>query len=168
MIQLATIGYEGASLADFIWTLVAARIKRVIDVREVAQSRRPGFSKNALRSALAEAGIDYHHIRQLGDPKQGREAARAGKLDLFRRLFNAHMDLPASREALNDAVSLASGKPSVLVCFERDPKNCHRAIVAERIAAVSSIKITNLGVQPKGSLGVRGHAGATNGLVGAY
>lgn len=167
MIQLATIGYEAASLADFISTLGAAGIRRVIDVREIAQSRRPGFSKNALRAALAESGIDYYHIRQLGDPKHGREAARAGKFDLFRTIFNEHMDLPASRDALNDAVSLANEKTSVLVCFERDPKHCHRALVAERMAAVSSIKITNLGVQPKGSLGVRGNAGATDRLVGA-
>ena len=114
MIQLATIGYEGASLGDFIATLAAAGVKRVIDVREVAQSRRPGFSKSALRTALAEAAIDYHHIRQLGDPKLGREAARAGKFDLFRTIINAHLDLPASREALNDAVSLANDKASVL------------------------------------------------------
>jgi uncharacterized protein (DUF488 family) len=167
MIQLATIGYEGASLADFISTLAAAGVMRVIDVREIAQSRRLGFSKNALRTALAEAGIDYYHIRQLGDPKYGREAARAGKFDLFRTIFNAHMDLPASHEALNEAVSLANDKASVLVCFERDPKHCHRAIVAERMAAVSSIKITNLGVQPKVSLGVRGNAGTTDRLVGA-
>ena len=167
MIQLATIGYEGASLADFISTLLAAGIRRVIDVREIAQSRRPGFSKNSLRTALEDAGIDYYHIRQLGDPKHGREAARAGKFDVFRSMFNAHMDLPASCEALNDALSLAKDKASVLVCFERDPKHCHRTIVAERMAALCSIKITNLGVQPMESLGVRTNAGATDGLVGA-
>ena len=167
MIQLATIGYEGASIADFISTLVAAGVQRVIDVREIAQSRRPGFSKNAFRFALEEAGIDYYHIRQLGDPKHGRDAARAGKLDLFRTLFNAHMDLPASREALSEALSLAKEKISVLVCFERDPKHCHRTIVAEHMAALSSIRVMNLGVQPAGSLGVRTNARATDRLVGA-
>ncbi|MDB5576876.1 MAG: hypothetical protein JWR80_2052 [Bradyrhizobium sp.] len=167
MIQLATIGYEGASLADFISTLEVAGVERVIDVRQVAQSRRPGFSKNAFRAALAEVGLDYHHIRQLGDPKHGREAARAGKFDLFRSIFNAHMELPASREALSEAVSLANDRASVLVCFERDPMHCHRTIVAERMAAVSFMKIMNLGVQPKGSLGGRRNAGATDRHVGA-
>lgn len=167
MIQLATIGYEGATLADFISTLAAAGIKRVIDVRQVAQSRRPGFSKKALSSALAEADIDYHHIRQLGDPKDGRDAARAGNLDLFRIIFNGHMDLPASRLALNDAVSLANDRATVLVCFERDPKHCHRTIVAEQMAAASPFKIRNLGVQPKGFLGVKTDVRAANRLVGA-
>jgi uncharacterized protein (DUF488 family) len=147
--QLATIGYEGAALVDFISTLIEAGVERVVDVREIAQSRRRGFSKNALRTALAEAGIDYHHIRQLGDPKPGREAARAGKIDLFRIIFGAHMDLPASRSALNDAVSLAVEKKTVLMCFERDPRNCHRSIVAERMAAIGSLNVTNLGVRPQ-------------------
>ncbi|MBA3880348.1 MAG: hypothetical protein C0500_11605 [Sphingobium sp.] len=165
--QLATIGYEGASLADFISTLVTAGIERVVDVRQIAQSRRPGFSKNALRYALSEAGIDYHHIRQLGDPKPGREAARAGKIDLFRTIFFSHLELPASQDALTEAVSLAQEKKTVLVCFERDPKYCHRTIVAERMAALSSLKITNLGVQPKAVQRKVDNVGAARGLAGA-
>lgn len=165
--QLATIGYEGAAIGDFISTLLAAGVERVVDVREIAQSRRPGFSKSALRAALSEAGIDYHHIRQLGDPKPGREAARLGKFDLFLTIFSAHIDLPASRSALNEAVSLATEKRSVLVCFERDPRHCHRTIVAERMAAISSFKITRLGVQPGGKLGDRVNAGTANRFAGA-
>ncbi len=164
--QLATIGYEGAVLADFVGTLLAAGVERVVDVREIAQSRRPGFSKNALRTALAEAGLDYHHIRQLGDPKHGRVAARAGNFDLFRAIYTAHIDLPASRDALKDAVALAIEKKSVLVCFERDPEHCHRTIVAERMATLVSLKITNLGVQPRGQ-GTRENAGPADRFAGA-
>lgn len=164
--QLATIGYEGVALADFISTLEEADVQRVIDVREVAQSRRAGFSKNALRTALAGAGMDYHHIRQLGDPKHGREAARAGNIDLFRAIFAAHMDLPASRNALHDAISLATEKKSVLLCFERDPTHCHRTIVAMRMAALSSLQIKNLGVQPRGQR-INDNAGSTDRFAGA-
>jgi uncharacterized protein (DUF488 family) len=76
MRTLFTIGYEGASLSDFIVTLQNSGVERLLDVREVAQSRRPGFSKTALSTALAEADIGYTHLRQLGDPKAGRDAAR--------------------------------------------------------------------------------------------
>lgn len=168
MITLATIGYEGATLADFIATLSRAGIKRAIDVREIAQSRRPGFSKNALRNALAEAGIDYHHIRQLGDPKHGREAARAGDMSLFRDIFSAHMDLLASREALTDAQMLASEKKSVLICFERDPKYCHRTIVAERMAGITPMKIKHLGVQPECTPGAKNHVAQADRHAGSY
>ena len=165
--QLATIGYEGASLADFISTLVTAGIERVVDVRQIAQSRRPGFSKNALRYALSEAGIDYQHTRQLGVPIPGREAARAEKIYLFRTIYFSHLERPASQDALTEAVSLAQEKKTVLVCFERDPKYCHRTIVAERLAALSSLKITNLGVQPKAVKRKVDNVGAARGLAGA-
>jgi len=164
--QLATVGYEGATLPDFISTLISARIQRVVDVREVAQSRRPGFSKTALKTALADAGVEYFHLRQLGDPKAGREAARAGNLALFRTIFMAHMELPATRDALQDAVFLATEKRAVLLCFERDPRNCHRTIVAERIAALTTLKITNLGVQSR-LQGGRNDVGSTQRFVGA-
>lgn len=164
--QLATIGYEGAALADFISTLLAAGVERVVDVREIAQSRRPGFSKNGLRTALADAGIEYYHLRQLGDPKHGREAARAGNVELFRAIFTAHMDLPASRDALQEAIALATEKASVLMCFERDPRHCHRAIVAERMVALSSLKIKNLGVQSRGRR-MYDNAGSADRFTGA-
>lgn len=165
--QLATIGYEGATLVDFISTLLEAGVEQVVDVREIAQSRRPGFSKTALRTALSEVGIDYHHIRQLGDPKHGREAARAGQIDLFRAIFSAHMDLPASQDALKNAIVLANEKKSALVCFERDPKNCHRTIVAERMAKLGSLNIRNLGVQPRRAQGVGNNVGSADRVAGA-
>jgi uncharacterized protein (DUF488 family) len=73
--MLATIGYERSSLADFVATLVHSEIEILIDIRDRAQSRMRGFSKSALSEALKEAGIGYVHFRQLGDPKEGRDAA---------------------------------------------------------------------------------------------
>lgn len=165
--QIATIGYEGASLADFISTLMAARVRRVIDVRAIAQSRRPGFSKNAFRLALEEVDIDYYHIRQLGDPKHGRDAARSGKFELFHNIYSEHIDLPASREAVKDALAFATAKPSALVCYERDPKHCHRTIVAQRITALCSLKVVNLGVRPSIARGRENHVGSADRVVGA-
>jgi uncharacterized protein (DUF488 family) len=166
--QLTTIGYEGASLGDFISTLLAAGVERVVDIREVAQSRRPGFSKNALRTALAEVDIDYHHIRQLGDPKHGREAARSGHYELFNEIYSAHIELPASRDALRSAVALATEKQSTLMCFERDPRHCHRSIVAQRMIALCSLQIVNLGVQPNVMRGARNHVGSAHRIATAY
>jgi uncharacterized protein (DUF488 family) len=165
--QLATIGYEGSALTDFIATLLAAGIERVIDVREIAQSRRPGFSKGALETALVDANIDYQHIRQLGDPKHGRDAARAGDFELFRAIFTAHMDLQASQVALHEAIVLAEEKKSALMCFERNPKHCHRTIVADRMVALSSLARIDLGVQPRGMGGLRQNAGSADRLAGA-
>ena len=67
--KLATIGYERQTLPEVIARLKKARVEIVVDVRAVAASRRPGFSKTMLAASLAEHGIDYVHLRQLGTPK---------------------------------------------------------------------------------------------------
>jgi uncharacterized protein (DUF488 family) len=94
MQTIYTIGYEGASVQGLIGTLEHMGIQHVLDVRELPQSRRPGFSKKVLAEALAQAGIEYSHLRQLGDPKNGREAARRGDINEFKAIFEAHMDTP--------------------------------------------------------------------------
>ena len=77
--RIFTIGYEGTTVPEFLAAVQNAGVERVIDVRAIPNSRRPGFSKTPLRNALAEAGIDYVHLRALGTPAEGRAAARAGR-----------------------------------------------------------------------------------------
>jgi uncharacterized protein (DUF488 family) len=130
---LATIGYEGASLDAVIGKLKAAGVEQVIDVRAIAASRRPGFSKTILAASLGEAGIGYDHLRALGTPKAGREAAHAGRTEEMRGIYEGHLEEPAAQAELALAADLAAAKPSALLCYEADPTKCHRAIVANRI-----------------------------------
>jgi uncharacterized protein (DUF488 family) len=145
--KVFTIGYEGALLTDFIGTLVEAGVCHVLDIRELPQSRRPGFSKKKLSEALNAANIDYSHLKQLGDPKHGREAARRGDMDSFRMIFEAHLDLPESKHALEDAAVTVCRTPTVLLCYERNPKDCHRSLVAKHLLGLRSIQIQHLGVR---------------------
>ncbi len=131
--KLATIGYEQSTLESVIARLKAARVEVVIDVRAVAASRRPGFSKTALSASLAEAGIDYAHLRALGTPKAGREAARAGRVEEMRRIFEGHLEEPAAQGALETAAGIAAARTAALLCYEADAAGCHRTIVAERL-----------------------------------
>jgi uncharacterized protein (DUF488 family) len=144
---LSTIGYEGASLDDFLATLQRAGVAAVIDIRDVPASRRPGFSKNVLAAALASAGVSYTHLKPLGDPKPGREAARRGDHDEFVRVFTAHVASPQADVALQQAVDIATSKPSVLLCYERDPRHCHRTLVARMMKGLATFEIRDLGVQ---------------------
>lgn len=147
MITVYTIGYEGSALSDFVATLQAAGVEHLLDVRELPQSRRPGFSKRALSEALATAGIGYSHVKQLGDPKHGREAARRGDMDEFRAIFEAHLDLPASKAALEEVADAVTQRPTVLMCYERNPKECHRSLVARRLVGLRSLQVQHLGVR---------------------
>ena len=76
--KVFTIGYEATTMADFLAALARAGVQRVIDVRALPLSRRPGFSKTSLAASLAEAGIGYVHLKALGTPKRGRDAAKKG------------------------------------------------------------------------------------------
>ncbi|MES2904691.1 MAG: DUF488 domain-containing protein [Pseudomonadota bacterium] len=149
--MLATIGYERAEIDDFIATLGACDIDVLVDIRDRAQSRRPGFSKSALSNALAEAGIEYLHYKELGDPKEGRDAARRGDYDAFRQIFSAVMASDAAKKALNDLKKLASSQSICLMCFERDQLQCHRKIVSEYLEASLSVKARHLGVSKDAS-----------------
>jgi len=78
-----TIGYEGATVDGFIGALRKAGVALVLDIRAAPVSRKKGFSKNPLAQHLSEAGTGYRHLRGLGTPKQGREAARSGDHQSF-------------------------------------------------------------------------------------
>lgn len=146
MTKMYTIGYEGASPDDFRATLQRVGVKQIIDIRQLPQSRRRGFSKNQLAASLAEVGIEYYHVRQLGDPKHGRDAARAGRMDEFRQIFTAHLELPASMDALESTGKLAKEKTSALLCYERDYRDCHRAIVAQKMNVLYTFSTEHIGV----------------------
>ena len=145
--MLATIGYERSTLDDFVATLKVVNTDILVDIRERAQSRRPGFSKNALASALEAVGITYVHMPELGDPKEGRDAARSGNFDLFRQIFGEAMKTPDAKAALSEIESLALSKNVCLMCFERDQNHCHRKIVSDFLDTRLPTKTVHRGVK---------------------
>ena len=148
MRQLWTMGYEHVGVPDFVAALKAAKIKTLIDVREVANSRRAGFSKKSLAASLDEAGIAYVHLRPLGTPKAGREAARKGDIEAMQRIFEAKLAEPESQLALAEAAELAGKGRVCLMCLEHDWRGCHRAIVAQHLEADFGVKPTHLSPEP--------------------
>lgn len=135
--QVFTIGYEGADADRFLTTLKDAGVVTLADVRAVALSRKRGFSKSALRDALENRGIGYRHFIQLGTPKEGRQAARAGDADMMKRIYcDEVLTTEAAKGAFEDLEALARSQPVCLLCFERDPATCHRRILAQRLEAI--------------------------------
>lgn len=128
-----TIGYEGTDIERFIATLKAVGIRRLADVRALALSRKKGFSKRKLAERLEAEGIEYLHFQKLGDPKPGRDAARAGQYEIFRDIYCAHLDSAEAQKCLTELVTATSEEPTCLLCFERDPETCHRSIVAREL-----------------------------------
>jgi uncharacterized protein (DUF488 family) len=137
--RLFTIGYEGTTQPQFIAALQAAGVKRVIDVRAVPLSRRPGFSKNVLAAGLREAGIDYVGLKALGTPAEGREAARKGRHDVLKRVYANQLELPEAIAQGAQMRDLAEEMPSALLCFERDPAGCHRTLLIKAVASDAEV-----------------------------
>ena len=130
-----TIGYEGLPPDRFIALLREAGVARVVDVRAIAASRKPGYAKRALAANLAAAGIEYLHMPALGTPKAGREANRAGRMAEFRRIMTDRLATPEAEHALALLAEAAREVPSCLLCLEADPAHCHRTMVAEALSA---------------------------------
>lgn len=134
--QLYTIGYEGSAQADLLHTLLYNDIHVLLDIRELPQSRKPGFSKTALSAALAGHGIEYVHIRALGTPRDIRHRWRSDHdKDAFREAFLEYLD--TQDEAMEDLVERIQGQQQqqrrcCLFCYEANPAECHRWFVAER------------------------------------
>ena len=148
MAELLTIGYEGSTPEAFDAALAAAGVELVVDVRAVAASRRRGFAKGALSERLTGAGIGYIHLRELGDPKPGREAARAGRWAEFRSIFSAHLATPEAVGGLARLAELACSRRTALLCYEADAAQCHRTIIAERVARGCELVVAHLQASP--------------------
>jgi len=142
--KLFTIGYEAATQADVIGRLKAAGVETLVDVRAVAASRRAGFSKTLLGESLNAEEIEYRHLRALGTPKAGREAAKKGYIREMRAIFADHLAEPASQLQLAELRALAAERRVALLCFEADHAGCHRAVLAEQLAAEDGFEVVNL------------------------
>ena len=140
--RIFTIGYEATTMAEVLTALQGAGVEQVIDVRAVPNSRRPGFSKNPLSNALAEVGIGYVHLKALGTPADGRAAARAGRQEDLKRIYAGQLEVPEAMVQAEQMRELANEKPSALLCYEREPAQCHRSLLLA--AEVPDASVTHL------------------------
>jgi uncharacterized protein (DUF488 family) len=138
-VRIFTIGYEGATVPEFVVALQEAGVQRVIDVRALPLSRRPGFSKSPLKAALEEAGIEYVHLKALGTPAEGRTAARAGRHADMARIYAGQLELPEAIAQSAEMLELAREKPSALLCMEREPAHCHRTLLLNAVAPEAEV-----------------------------
>lgn len=129
--KIYTIGYEATTMAEFVAALHQAGVERVIDVRALPLSRRPGFSKTMLAASLREEGIDYVHLKNLGTPKPGRDAAKKGDVATLEAVYDTQLGLPEAQAEAARMRALAAEKPSALLCYERNPEHCHRTLLLD-------------------------------------
>src|SRR3954453_22181917 len=144
-VKLFTIGYEKSKPDALMAELKRAKVKLLVDTRAVAASRKPGFSKRQLAATLDENGIAYLHLQKLGTPDDGRQAARAGKLESLWKIYARHLTTPDAIEAMDELITIVkSGQTVCLLCFERDQACCHRSRIAEIVNERTDAEVVGL------------------------
>jgi len=143
---LATIGYEGGSVENYLNRLLNNDIRLLVDVRKNSISRKYGFSKNTLANLLSRVGIEYVHIPELGIESSDRK--KLIEQSDYDRLFKAYERtvLKEQDAALNQLLDLYKSKKRIaLTCFEKVHTQCHRSYVANKLLELDmDIKVVHL------------------------
>jgi uncharacterized protein (DUF488 family) len=130
--RIYSVGYEGFEVETLIDHLASSKVSLVIDVRLTPMSRRRGFSRKSLSAELQDAGIDYTHEPDLGNPPDNRDSFRRGDGEEGRRRMREMLD-NGSGPALRRLIEHASGARVAVLCVERDRLRCHRHVITEMV-----------------------------------
>jgi uncharacterized protein (DUF488 family) len=156
--SVATIGVYGRTLESFLTALRAAKVRVVLDVRQRRGVRGPEYAwanSARLQAALASAGIEYRHHKELAPTTEVRHVQyeddarrRVGKrsrLELAPEYRERYLREILDRADLSELVrKLPADGLAALLCVERDPEACHRSLIAERLEADYGTSVVHL------------------------
>ncbi|WP_342000330.1 DUF488 domain-containing protein [Microbacterium sp. LWH7-1.2] len=136
--DITGIGYEGLTQDALISRLRLRGVETLVDVRLNAISRKPGFSKKALTTALEQAGIRYRHMPSLGNPRANRDGyaeTTSSSAHQARDRYRNTLTHDAAGTSLKELVELARTQTIAVFCFEEDEHHCHREQVLDHVRA---------------------------------
>jgi uncharacterized protein (DUF488 family) len=143
MTTVMTIGYQDRTVDDLIAALRSEDVKVLVDVRLTPLSRKVGLSTNGLAARLRDAGIDYVHLPQLGNPRDNRDAFRRRDLTAVAKYADA-LRRPEGQAALEQLLRLATQHRVALMCIERDAARCHRSMVVDALGQIEPVRTIHL------------------------
>ena len=133
--EIYTVGHSNRSIEDFLALLAAHGIKKVVDVRTIPKSRHnPQFNQEELRKSLANAGIQYRHLKALGGLRHAlRDSVNMGWRNLSFRGFADYMQTEDFDRGLELLEGIARKQPTAIMCAEGNPWRCHRSLIADAL-----------------------------------
>lgn len=132
-----TVGHSTRSLSEFIDLLRAHEIEALADVRRFPASRKhPHFGRDPLRNSLAEIGIEYLALPELGGRRRPRPDSRntAWRNESFRG-YADYMETAEFRAGIERLLEHAGRKRTAIMCAEAVWWRCHRALIADDLKA---------------------------------
>lgn len=144
-LTLYTVGHGNRALEELMALLREAGVDTLVDVRAQPRSRHnPQFNDDSLRAACESAGIVYHWAgRQLGGMRAPRPDSPHVALEEGRRGFADHMDTDAFKKGASQLQHLAANGACAILCAERDPDRCHRALIADYLV-LQGVRVVHL------------------------
>lgn len=128
--RLFTVGHSNQTLPQLIELLQTHEVGAVADVRSTPYSRRlPQFNRPDLEAELPRQGITYVFLGdELGARRDEPEA-----YDGLQAAYERVAELPAFQHGLGRVITgVKKGLTLALLCAERDPLTCHRAVLVSR------------------------------------
>lgn len=133
--EVLSVGYEGQTLDSFISIVQERGVEVLFDVRLNAISRKRGFSKTALSTALRAVGVEYVHLPELGNPKTNRDGYRHGMTSAGIPARDHFRSLLTSAAAVSALDRIATERRlSAVFCFEASRHHCHRDQILDAVA----------------------------------
>lgn len=137
--SLFTIGHSDHPMEEFVGLLRSAGAEVVADIRRFPASRHcPWFNENALAASLAEAGVDYLRVAELGGRRERSGVAAEVNGFWENQSFHHYADYALSadfRVGLSAVIAPGRGRSVAMMCAEAVWWRCHRRIVADHLLA---------------------------------
>ena len=143
-IRCYTIGYGNRTLDEFIGMLHDNRISHLVDVRRFPQSWVEDFSKEKLEESLPGYGIAYFHCPDVGGLREST--------------YIEYMNTNEFKDSFSKLLAKITwvnktGGRIVLMCAEKNPKNCHRYHLSLHLEK-EGVKVIHLTESGQMSLGM--------------
>lgn len=132
---ILTVGHSTRAFDDLVALLRHHGVELVADVRRYPGSRRhPQFQRAALERSLAEHGIAYRHLPELGGRRRPRpDSPNQGWRNASFRGYADHMQTVEFRTGLAVLLELAAHHRVAIMCAEAVPWRCHRSLIADAL-----------------------------------
>ena len=148
--EIWTIGHSTLPIEDLVAALKSFDIETLVDVRSFPGSRRyPQFNKESLQESLADAGIEYVHMRDLGGRRRASPESHnlAWRNESFRG-YADYMETEDFRRGVERLLEIGVAGRTAIMCAEALWWRCHRSLISDYLKS-KGVPVTHIMTKQK-------------------
>src|SRR5262245_53469823 len=144
-LTVCTVGHSTRSLHELAVLVLAHGVAAIADVRSLPRSRRhPQFNRESMPEALSAYPLAYTHLPGLGGLRRPRPDSPNTAWDHAGfRGYADHMQTPVFERSLEALIDLTRQSRVAVMCAEKVPWRCHRALLADALT-VRGIRVEHI------------------------